>query len=61
MVDTLSKSAAGVASLVVGTAFLLPGVSPTAELPAQLALLGSAVLMSAGAYLVGTDVDGRPV
>lgn len=61
MVDTSSKMLAGVVSLVVGTGLLVPGVVMGTGLLVNLGLAVAALLLAAGSYLVGSDVDGRPV
>lgn len=61
MVNASSKGFAGLASLVVGTVLLLPGVALETGLLVNLGLVVAAVLLSAGSYLVGTDVNGRAV
>lgn len=61
MPNATTQGFAGIALLIVGTVLLFPGVVPGTGLLTELSLFVGAILLSAGAYLFGTDVDGRPV
>jgi hypothetical protein len=47
--------------MVVGTVAMLLAVSPSAATFETVALGPAALVLALGTYLVGTDMDGRPV
>jgi hypothetical protein len=51
----------GIVLMIVGTAAFLPTVFPRTTLTIDLVAVVAAALLTLGTYLVGTDVDGRPV
>jgi hypothetical protein len=55
------RSLIGIVLMIVGTAAFLPTVLPGTTRTIGLAAALAAALLTIGTYLVGTDVDGRPV
>jgi hypothetical protein len=51
----------GIVLMVVGTVAFLPTVFPGTTRTIDLVAVAAAALLTLGTYLVGTDVDGRPV
>jgi hypothetical protein len=55
------RSLIGIVLMIVGTVAFLPTVTPGTTQTIGLAAFAAAALLTVGTYLVGTDVDGRPV
>jgi hypothetical protein len=51
----------GIVLMIAGTVAFLPTVFPGTARPVGLIALVAATLLTVGTYLVGTDMDGRPV
>jgi len=51
----------GIVLMIVGTAAFLPTVFPGTTRIVDLIAVVAAALLTLGTYLVGTDMDGRPV
>lgn len=60
MVDLSTRSLAGIALMVLGTAMFGVGLIPSLSALSALLVL-AATLFTAGTYLVGTDVPGQVV
>lgn len=60
--DVSKKGLIGIALMVVGTVLFIPGISfQNTGVAISATLLAAALLLTAGTYLVGTDVEGRVV
>jgi len=51
----------GIVLMIVGTVAFFPTVFPGTTRTIDLVAVAAAALLTIGTYLVGTDVDGRPV
>lgn len=61
MLGFTQRSLIGIVLIVVGTAAFLPAVFPGTSFTVDLLPAAAAAVLTLGTYLVGTDVDGRPV
>lgn len=61
MLGLRQRSMIGIVLMIVGTVAFLPVVSTGTTRTVDLAALAAAALLTIGTYLVGTDMDGRPV
>jgi hypothetical protein len=61
MFGLTTRGLIGIAMMIVGTAAFLPAMSPRTTTTIGLLALAAAALVTLGTYLVGTDVEGRPV
>lgn len=59
--DVSKKGLVGIALIIVGTLLFVPGTFAESGLLIGLGLAAASLLLSAGTYLVGTDVDGQIV
>jgi hypothetical protein len=61
MLGLTQRGLLGIVLMIVGTAAffptLFPGTTPTIDLVA----VAAAALLTIGTYMIGTDMDGRPV
>lgn len=53
-----SRGVFGFVLMIAGALALVPGALPTASATFSYLLLPAALVLTAGTYLVGTDVDG---
>jgi hypothetical protein len=51
----------GIVLMIVGTVAFVPTVFPGTTRTVDLVAVVAAALLTLGTYLVGTDMDGRPV
>lgn len=61
MFGLTQRSLIGIVLMVVGTAAFYPTLFPGATRTVDLIAIVAAALLTLGTYLVGTDMDGRPV
>jgi len=61
MLGLRQRSMIGIVLMIVGTAAFLPTVFPGTTQTVDLVAVVAAALLTLGTYLVGTDIDGRPV
>jgi hypothetical protein len=61
MLGLSQRGLIGMVLMIVGTVALLPAVTPRITATVGLVAVVAAGLVTLGTYLVGTDVDGRPV
>jgi len=61
MLGLKQRGLIGIVLMIVGTAAFLPTVFPGTTLTVDLVAVAAAALLTIGTYLVGTDVEGRPV
>jgi len=61
MLGLRQRGMIGIVLMIVGTAAFLPTVLPGTTRTIDLVAVVAAALLTIGTYLVGTDVDGRPV
>ena len=61
MLGLTQRSIIGIVMMIVGTAAFLPTVFPGTTLSVDLVAVAAAALLTLGTYLVGTDMEGRPV
>ncbi|WP_435068785.1 hypothetical protein [Haloplanus sp. C73] len=61
MLGLKQRGLIGIVLMVVGTVAFLPTVFPGTTRTIDLVAVAAAALLTLGTYLVGTDVDGRPV
>ncbi|MFB6169201.1 MAG: hypothetical protein ABEJ43_10205 [Haloferacaceae archaeon] len=57
--DLSTRTLAGIVLIVVGSVLFVPAIGPQAL--GWAALVPAALALTAGTYLVGTDVSGRAV
>ncbi|MFB6161149.1 MAG: hypothetical protein ABEJ61_08235 [Haloferacaceae archaeon] len=60
MIDVSRQGAIGVVLLVVGGLLLVPATGTAFNTSVIGALVAGTLLMTAGTYLLGTDVSGHP-
>lgn len=61
MLGLKQRSIIGIVLMIVGTAAFLPTVYPGTTQTVDFVAIAAAALLTIGTYLVGTDIDGRPV
>jgi len=61
MLGLTQRGMIGIVLMIVGTAAFLPTVFPGTTRIVDLIAVVAAALLTLGTYLVGTDMDGRPV
>lgn len=61
MLGLSQRGLIGIVLMLVGTVGFFPAVFPGSTSLLDLLLLVAAALLTVGTYLVGTDVEGRPV
>ncbi|MFB6157782.1 MAG: hypothetical protein ABEJ34_08075 [Haloferacaceae archaeon] len=58
---TKRRTLLGVALMLLGVALFVPPALPSVTGPTVYALVPGILLLTAGTYLIGTDVSGTPV
>jgi hypothetical protein len=61
MLGLTQRGLIGIVLMIVGTAAFYPTLFPGTTLSVDLTAVVAAALLTLGTYLVGTDMDGRPV
>ncbi|MFB6108201.1 MAG: hypothetical protein ABEJ82_05080 [Haloplanus sp.] len=61
MLGLSQRGLIGIVLMVVGVAAFFPTVFPNTSLTMDLLTVVAAALLTIGTYLIGTDMDGRPV
>ncbi|AXG07860.1 hypothetical protein DU500_16285 [Haloplanus rubicundus] len=61
MLGLTQRGLIGIVLMIVGTAAFYPTLFPGTTLSVDLTAVAAAALLTLGTYLVGTDMDGRPV
>jgi hypothetical protein len=61
MLGLKKRSIIGIILMIVGTVAFLPSVFAGTTRTVDLTAVAAAALLTIGTYLVGTDIDGRPV
>ncbi|SEA09242.1 hypothetical protein SAMN04488065_1794 [Haloplanus vescus] len=61
MLGLKQRGMIGIVLMIVGTVAFLPTVAPSTTRTIDVLALAAAALLTLGTYLVGTDIDGRPV
>jgi len=61
MLGLTQRSLIGIVLMIVGTVAFYPTLFPGTALTVDLTAVAAAALLTLGTYLVGTDMDGRPV
>jgi hypothetical protein len=61
MLGLTQRGLIGIVLMIVGTAAFYPTLFPGTTRTVSLTAIAAAGLLTLGTYLVGTDMDGRPV
>lgn len=61
MLGLTQRGTIGIVLMIVGTAAFFPTLFPGTTLTIDMVGVVAAALLTLGTYLVGTDVNGRPV
>jgi hypothetical protein len=56
-----SRSVVGAVLMVIGTLAFLLAITPSTPMVTRVALAPAVLILALGTYMVGTDMDGRPV
>jgi hypothetical protein len=59
--DFEHKGTVGLALMLIGTLAFVPALFPNAGGVASYLVLPAVVVLTVGTYLVGTNIEGRPV
>jgi len=61
MLGLTQRGLIGIVLMIVGTVAFYPTLFPGTTRTVSLTAVAAAALLTLGTYLVGTDMDGRPV
>ena len=61
MLGLTQRGLIGIVLMIVGTVAFYPTLFPGTTRTVDLIAVAAAALLTLGTYLVGTDMDGRPV
>jgi len=61
MLGLRKRSLIGIVLIIAGTAAFFPTVFPGTTRSIDLLVVAAAAMLTIGTYLVGTDINGRPV